>query len=133
MPVALADLKFEHTTLECFPVDPNERNEVRPSIPGVAFSLVALQPLEDPKVVCTSDSAFALLNVQVEETDAEVAQFLSASKAFSNSRAYAHCYCGYQFGFFAGAQPQALTLGQVSSCDAVILSRYTRCATTASG
>lgn len=101
---SLNELLFEHTALECLPVDPNPDRDVRREIPGTCFSLVDTQPLESPEVVCLSQNALDLLGVQVDEQDPSTPKLLSLGTTFSNCKTYAHCYCGHQFGSFAGAQ-----------------------------
>lgn len=100
--VPLQDLQFEHTALACLPVDENPEREVKGSVPGVCFSLVDAQPLDGPEVVCVSDSVMGLLGAKVDELDPAVPKLLSLSTTFSNCKAYSHCYCGHQFGSFAG-------------------------------
>jgi serine/tyrosine/threonine adenylyltransferase len=102
--VPLQELKFEHTALAFLPVDENQPREVKRELPGVCFSLVDAQPLEGPELVCLSKSAFDLLGVEVDENDPSIPKLLSLSATFSNCKPYAHCYCGHQFGAFAGTQ-----------------------------
>lgn len=98
----LQDLQFEHTALTSLPVDENEHREVQRDLPGACFSLVDAQPLDGPEVVCLSQSALDLLGVKVDEHDPSLPKLLSLSATFSNCKTYAHCYCGHQFGSFAG-------------------------------
>jgi serine/tyrosine/threonine adenylyltransferase len=100
----LQNVTFTTPALDYLPVDENSSNEVRPYIPGKVFSLVPLQPLEDPVVVCLSQNALASIAVEVDSQDPDTPAYLSASKAISNSLPYAHCYCGYQFGLFSGVR-----------------------------
>lgn len=121
--IPLQELQFEHTALASLPVDENRKRQVRSEIPGVCFSLVDVQPLEGPEVVCTSQSALDLLGVHADETDPGIAQILSLSTTFSNSKSYAHCYCGHQFGAFAGmlsacAGPCCMYCSQAARYDA---------------
>jgi uncharacterized protein YdiU (UPF0061 family) len=83
-----------------------------------------LEPLKvaSPRLVAHSSSALELLGLKVppaEELSAEDAKLLAATFAgnirIPGSKPAAHCYCGHQFGSFAGqlGDGAAMYLGEV--------------------
>lgn len=119
---SLDGLSFQFTALEQVPVEPSDADRCVPHrVSGACFSHAALQPLDSPKIVCTSQPAFALLSVEMPHGDAEmmaeIAEQLSASKAIANAKPYAHCYAGHQFGKFAGqlGDGAATSIGEVAT------------------
>jgi len=79
---------------------------VRDPVENAVFSLVNPKPVEKPKLVAWSSSAMALLDVdadaEVDTDEASLAQVLSGNVVLPGSQPAAHCYCGHQFGSFAG-------------------------------
>jgi hypothetical protein len=150
---SLSELTFDNRNLMRLPLDPiTSNNDVR-QVAGAIFSRVPLQPVRNPRVVAVSPSALALLGVALRrsegdgvitsaceaasamETDpnyadeqsrlwGEVRLFLSGSEQISGSDLAAHCYCGHQFGQFAGQLGDgcAMYLGEVPSSDASLSS-----------
>ena len=60
-------------------------------------------PLLNPKLVGCSLSALSLLDLpQSEVTHEEFVQYFSGNRIMPGSEPAAHCYCGHQFGHFAG-------------------------------
>lgn len=108
------------SALEQVPVEQTDGDPCVPhQVQGACFSHVRLQPLDRPKVVCISQPALALVGVKIpkEELQAdEIAAMLSASKTIANAVPYAHCYCGHQFGMFAGqlGDGAATSIGEVA-------------------
>lgn len=98
----------------------------KPSLSGYIFSHTRRYPrLEQPRIVCLS-SAFQLIDVDAAyEDDAEsteddlnsTAHRLTGAAALPGGpeMPYAHCYAGYQFGFFSGqlGDGAAMSLGEV--------------------
>lgn len=119
----LKELRFVFTALEQVPVEQTDGDPCVPhKVQAACFSHVRLQPLDRPKVVCISKPALALIGVDISEQDLqgdEVAAMLSASKTVSNAAPYAHCYCGHQFGMFAGqlGDGAATSIGEVAMKD----------------
>uniref|UniRef100_A0A4W5NPE1 Selenoprotein O n=1 Tax=Hucho hucho TaxID=62062 RepID=A0A4W5NPE1_9TELE len=68
------------------------------------FSRVQPQPLINPTFVAVSGPALALLGLDEEEIfhDPLGPEYSSGSKVLPGSEPAAHCYCGHQFGLFAG-------------------------------
>jgi len=108
-------LTFDNAALRELPVDPNPARQVRASVPGVCFSLVHdTTPLQAPRLVAASRPALALVGLEAA-TDEDLATFLSGNTKLGSGPCYAHCYAGYQFGFFSGqlGDGAACSLGEV--------------------
>lgn len=112
----LERLDFDNLALRKLPMDPSEEPGVR-QVKGACFSRVKPQPLTKPRFVAVSHEALALLGLNGEEVmnDPLGPEFLSGSKVMPGSEPAAHCYCGHQFGQFAGqlGDGAACYLGEV--------------------
>lgn len=101
---SLRALRFDNRALRCLPVEPGDGQDedaVRSrQVPGVCFSPVHPTPVQNPRVVALSQPALALLGLQLEEEEA--ALYFSGNRLLPGSQPAAHCYCGHQFGNFAG-------------------------------
>ena len=98
----LETLKFNNTALHNLPVDENASNTVRET-PGVVFARVSPTPVENPHLVSYSAPALELLDLLEEETRRpEFVQYFSGNRVLLGAEPAAHCYCGHQFGTFAG-------------------------------
>jgi len=104
------NLKFDNLALRTLPVDP--QTEVYPrQVPGACFSRVKPTPVENPQLVAISSSALELIDI--EQKDAETSEFVSyfgGNKIIPGSEPSAHCYCGHQFGSFAGQLGDGATM-----------------------
>jgi serine/tyrosine/threonine adenylyltransferase len=108
-------LHFDNQHLRDLPVDSTTRNYCR-QVPNAIFSRVQPTPLFSPRVVAYSPSALQLLGLDPSAlSEEEMAQHLSGNTLPSGSDPAAHCYCGHQFGSFAGqlGDGAAILLGQV--------------------
>lgn len=119
---SLRSLRFDNKALRCLPVEAGsgQEEEARRSrqVPGACFSPVRPTPVENPRVVALSRPALALLGVQLrEDEEEEAAQYFSGNRLLPGSEPAAHCYCGHQFGSFAGqlGDGAAIYLGEVQS------------------
>ncbi|NWX41859.1 SELO protein, partial [Steatornis caripensis] len=91
------------------------------AVPGACFSRVRPSPLQNPQLVAMSLPALALLGLEAPAADreaaaeAEAAQYFSGNRLLAGSEPAAHCYCGHQFGSFAGqlGDGAAMYLGEV--------------------
>nr|DBA31267.1 TPA: hypothetical protein GDO54_007143 [Pyxicephalus adspersus] len=117
---SLRSLRFDNRALRCLPVEPGDGQDddaVRSrQVPGACFSPVRPTPVENPKVVALSQPGLALLGVQLgEDEEEEAARYFSGNRLLPGSRPAAHCYCGHQFGNFAGqlGDGAAMYLGEV--------------------
>lgn len=112
----LERLDFDNLALKKLPMDPSEEPGVR-QVKGACFSRVKPQPVTKPRFVAVSHEALALLGLNGEEVmnDPLGPEYLSGSKVMPGSEPAAHCYCGHQFGQFAGqlGDGAACYLGEV--------------------
>ena len=112
----LERLEFDNAALRKLPVDPSEDPGVR-QVKGACFARVKPQPLTRPRFAAVSQDALALLGLRVEEVTGDPlgAEYLSGSRVMPGSEPAAHCYCGHQFGQFAGqlGDGAACYLGEV--------------------
>lgn len=98
----LETLNFDNLALRSLPIDPREDN-VQRQVRGACFSKVTPTPVKNPKVVAHSASAMALLDLPESEIQrSEFAEYFAGNKLLPGSQTAAHCYCGHQFGNFAG-------------------------------
>ncbi|MEQ2202359.1 Protein adenylyltransferase SelO-1, mitochondrial [Xenoophorus captivus] len=113
---ALERLDFDNVVLKKLPLDPSEEAGVR-LVKGACFSRVKPEPLNNPRFVAVSLDALALLGLDGDEVmnDPLGPEYLSGSKVMPGSEPAAHCYCGHQFGQFAGqlGDGAACYLGEV--------------------
>lgn len=112
----LERLPFDNQALKRLPLDSSEEPGVR-QVKGACFSRVKPQPVTKPRFVAVSDHALVLLGLRGEEVlkDLLGPEYLSGSKVMPGSEPAAHCYCGHQFGQFAGqlGDGAACYLGEV--------------------
>lgn len=113
---ALERLDFDNVVLKKLPLDPSEEPGVR-LVKGACFSRVKPEPLTNPRFVAVSREALALLGLDEDEVlnDPLGPEYLSGTKIMPGSEPAAHCYCGHQFGQFAGqlGDGAACYLGEV--------------------
>ncbi|XP_036614829.1 protein adenylyltransferase SelO, mitochondrial isoform X2 [Trichosurus vulpecula] len=141
----LTGLRFDNRALRALPVEeppPGGDPAPRP-VPGACFSRVRPSPLREPRLVALSAPALALLGLgpppppgagpESEEearkeeeagagagapgsgAEAELELYFSGNALLPGSEPAAHCYCGHQFGSFAGqlGDGAAMYLGEV--------------------
>lgn len=107
---SLESLNFNNLALQALPVDPQDENYVR-QVSGACFSRVQPTPVENPVTVAYSVPAMALLDMPEEELEREdFSEYLSGNKVFKGAEPAAHCYCGHQFGNFAGQLGDGATM-----------------------
>lgn len=118
----LGALRFDNRALRSLPLDASEENVPR-QVPGACFSRVRPSPVQSPRLVAMSLPALALLGLEppvagaLEELEAEAALYFSGNRLLPGAEPAAHCYCGHQFGSFAGqlGDGAAMYLGEVLS------------------
>ena len=102
-------------------MDKGTKNECRQT-PDVVFAPATPTPVAEPKVIAYAADALALLGLRAPTTVteenalvAEVETYLSGNQVLPGSVPVAHCYCGHQFGSFAGqlGDGAAISLGEV--------------------
>ena len=93
----LGSLTFDNKVLRSVPVGRDGQR-------GTLFSLVDPTPLSNPHIVSLSPAALGLLDLSVEtlSADPNTPLYLSGNLAMPGSQSASHCYCGHQFGAFAG-------------------------------
>ncbi|EIE24107.1 UPF0061-domain-containing protein [Coccomyxa subellipsoidea C-169] len=98
----LEALLFDNLALRALPVDIREGNEIRP-VPRACYARVKPTPVDSPRLVAASPSALALLDLDMTETERqEFVEVMAGNKLLPGMDPAAHCYCGHQFGNFAG-------------------------------
>lgn len=99
----LQRLSFNNVVLRRLPVDVSLEPGSR-TVRAACFSRAQPQPLLSPRFVAVSPRAVALLGLSAEDVleDPHGAEYLSGSRVLPGSEPAAHCYCGHQFGMFAG-------------------------------
>jgi uncharacterized protein YdiU (UPF0061 family) len=116
MSVSLSEsLQFDNRNLRSLPIDPITKLYVR-KVPGSIFSRVNPTPIVAPKLVAASEDALKLLGVDLSTVnEEELVEIMSGNKIAKGSVPAAHCYCGHQFGNFAGqlGDGAAISLGEV--------------------
>eukprot|EP00744_Colponema_vietnamica_P013158 GILI01018458.1.p1 GENE.GILI01018458.1~~GILI01018458.1.p1 ORF type:complete len:696 (-),score=147.99 GILI01018458.1:178-2265(-) len=109
-------LHWDNLALRSLPVDSNTANKVR-QVRGACYSRVDPTPLDNPRLGCLSSSALSLLDLDVSQvsSDPQAPLYLSGNRVMPGSEPFAHCYCGHQFGVFAGqlGDGRAISLGEV--------------------
>ena len=110
---SLEDISFDNRNLRNLPIDPERRIFDR-QVTNSIFSLVEPTPVINPTVLAKSVDAFALLGVTNVKDD-EISKYLSGNSILNGSTPASHCYCGHQFGSFAGqlGDGAAMYLGEV--------------------
>ncbi|CAD5110924.1 DgyrCDS283 [Dimorphilus gyrociliatus] len=109
------NLNFDNRCLRELPIDKEEHNFTR-QVSGACFSRVDPTPVDNPTIVAYSKSALELIGLDEEHVQSKIVlDTLSGCKKFNGSETYAHCYCGHQFGNFAGqlGDGAAIYLGEV--------------------
>ena len=114
----LEQLHFDNRSLRHLPVEEIPKGVTRPeqrSVSGACFSLVEISPLTGVKTVGVSSDALRLLGI--DDTHKNFAEYMSGSKVIPGSQPAAHCYCGHQFGNFAGQLGDGATmyLGEIKN------------------
>ena len=93
----LTSLTFDNRVLRELPVGRDGQR-------GTLFSLVPTTPVLNPHVVVLSPPALALLDLppSLLSSDPSTPLYLSGNTPIPGSQSASHCYCGHQFGAFAG-------------------------------
>lgn len=98
----LNKLVFDNLALKKLPIDSETNNYVR-QVCGACFSLVKPTPVDNPIVVAYSISALNLLDLSGSDVaEDQFVQYFGGNEIFDGSQTASHCYCGHQFGNFAG-------------------------------
>ena len=103
----LKRLKFENRTLEKLPIETSGDYLIQRPIPNACFSLVKPTPLENPKLVSHSPEALQLIGLAWDD---DMIDYFSGNVEIPGAKYAAHCYCGHQFGSFAGQLGDGATM-----------------------
>ena len=98
----MKNLKINNRFTAELPPDPNEQNEVR-AVSNALFSYVNPTKPSNPKLIHASEEVAELVGISAEEIQSEA--FLNAfsgKEILPDTRPYAMCYAGHQFGNWAG-------------------------------
>ena len=124
----LEDVRLEDLVSRSLPVDsdgapsgsgsPARLRTPCERVSGACFSLASPTPCTSPRVVAVSAPALAEVGIAPPDGAKELASFaelLSGNRLLEGSKPLAHCYCGYQFGYFSGqlGDGAAIMLGEV--------------------
>ena len=105
-------LQFDNRTLEKLPVEKSMDYLIQRPIPNACFSLVEPTPLAKPQLVAYS-KALADIGLEVDESvynDEKFVEHFSGNEKIEGAKYAAHCYCGHQFGNFAGQLGDGATM-----------------------
>ena len=98
----LETLAFDNLVLRSLPVESNVESMPH-QVRDACYSRVKPTPVKNPRTVAYSIPALSLLDLQESEIlRPECAEYFGGNKLLPGSDTAAHCYCGHQFGSFAG-------------------------------
>ncbi len=97
----LETLRFENHSIRELPVDPSSDPEPRRC--SGAYTRVPLSPLSQPRLVAYSPGALRELGISESDTRRrEFVEYFAGNKLLPGACPHAHCYCGFQYGYFSG-------------------------------
>ena len=106
----LETLNFDNLAQRVLPIEPEEDNFVR-QVSGACFSKVKPTPVAKPQTVAYSVPALGLIDLPETEAErSDFAEYFSGNSLLPGSQPAAHCYCGHQFGNFAGQLGDGATM-----------------------
>lgn len=117
-------LQFDNRILRQLPIERPADPTVPRLVADACFSVVKPTPLIRPTLVAVAPSALNLLGIHAGSADPAalapdlrqcITDVFSGNTVAPGSEPLAHCYCGYQFGSFAGqlGDGAAMLLGEV--------------------
>lgn len=123
----VTSLVFDNRNLRELPVDEETRNFPR-QVQNAISSRCQPTPVESPDLIACSIDALQLLGLHIsdnqdsagpsslpKDTKTTLEEYFSGNLLPPGSEASAHCYCGHQFGNFAGqlGDGAAISLGEI--------------------
>lgn len=113
----MKNLKINNRFTAELPADPNETNEIR-QVSNAVFSYVNPTKPSNPKLIHASKEVAELVGISAEEIQSE--SFLNAfsgKEILPETRPFAMCYAGHQFGNWAGqlGDGRAINLAEVEN------------------
>ncbi len=112
-------LNINNTFTSHLPADPIENNFVR-QVPNACFSYVKPTSPKNPSLIHTSDELTDALGINKEDvSNEEFLNVFSGKTVYKNTKPYAMCYGGHQFGNWAGqlGDGRAINLFEISQND----------------
>lgn len=98
----MKNLKINNRFTAELPADPSELNEVRP-VSNALFSYVNPTKPSNPKLIHASEEVVEQVGISKEEIRSEAfLNTFSGKEVLPETRPYAMCYAGHQFGNWAG-------------------------------
>lgn len=95
-------LNLKNTFITELPADSNLENSRR-QVEEAVFSYVTTKQTKAPKVIHTSQEMAAELGISQEELQSDFFRdIVTGNKVYPNTKPYAMCYAGHQFGNWAG-------------------------------
>ncbi|ORX89448.1 UPF0061-domain-containing protein [Basidiobolus meristosporus CBS 931.73] len=85
-------------------------------VQNACWSWAEPEAVTEPKLVAVSEEACKLIGLEPQEKDRpEFTEVFTGNKLLENSKPWAHCYGGHQFGVYAGqlGDGRAISLGEV--------------------
>jgi uncharacterized protein YdiU (UPF0061 family) len=118
---SLKETKFENSQLKNLLVCEVKNPKRSQQTTHCNYTKVLPTPLKNPRLICLSKQCAYFLGYDYHKLkeDKETAEYLAGNKIVEGSTPIAHCYCGYQFGIFAGqlGDGRAITLGDTYDID----------------
>lgn len=114
---SLDNLRFVPIINENLPIDKIQYNETPRTVKGAIYSRSKPTPVKNPKLVSVSTSALRLMDLGEKDINNRFIECFSGNRTLNGSDPMAHCYCGHQFGQFAGqlGDGRAHTLGIIQN------------------
>ena len=119
----LNDIKYFNSHVKSLLIFENEENKIT-STPKTNYSKVKPSSVENPIMLKLSKDLCSALDIDYDEILSkdnikETISILSGNSVSQNSIPISHCYCGYQFGNFAGqlGDGRAISIGDFYSND----------------
>nr|WP_315239206.1 YdiU family protein [uncultured Flavobacterium sp.] len=98
----MKNLKIHNRFTTELPADPNENNEIR-QVSQAVFSYVSPTKPSNPKLIHASEEVAKLVGISKDEIQSEeFVTIFSGKEILPETKPYAMCYAGHQFGNWAG-------------------------------
>lgn len=111
------DIKIKNNFTDHLPADPNPENSRR-QVLEAAYSFVAPIQTSNPSLIHVSKEMSDELGISEEDTQSkEFLDFVTGNTILDNSKPFAMCYAGHQFGNWAGqlGDGRAINLGEINN------------------
>ena len=96
------ELNIKNTFIEELPGELRQENAIR-QVEGAVFSFVKPRKTKEPKLLHCSDDMVKKLGFSLQDTQSDnFTQLITGNTIYPNTKPYAMCYGGHQFGHWAG-------------------------------